>query len=192
MGVTGGIGSGKTLVCNVFERLGIPVYDADSRAKWLMDHRESLKEKIAGLLGEGAYRAGKLDREYVARRVFSDGELLERLNRIVHPEVRDHYAEWVTKQADAPYVIEEAAILFESGADRFMDMTVLVYAPEQLRLARVMERDGVGEKEVRQRMSRQMSEEKKKELADAVIFNDEKAMLLPQIITLHQRILNIK
>lgn len=192
MGVTGGIGSGKTLVCNVFGRLGIPVYDADSRAKWLMDHRESLKEKIAGLLGEGAYRAGKLDREYVARRVFSDGELLERLNRVVHPEVRDHYAEWVTKQADAPYVIEEAAILFESGADRFMDMTVLVYAPEQLRLARVMERDGVEEKEVRQRMSRQMSEEKKKELADAVIFNDEKAMLLPQIITLHQRILNIK
>jgi len=192
VGVTGGIGSGKTLVCNVFGRLGIPVYDADSRAKWLMDHRESLKEKIAGLLGEGAYRAGKLDREYVARRVFSDGELLERLNRVVHPEVRDHYAEWVTKQADAPYVIEEAAILFESGADRFMDMTVLVYAPEQLRLARVMERDGVEEKEVRQRMSRQMSEEKKKELADAVIFNDEKAMLLPQIITLHQRILNIK
>ncbi len=192
MGVTGGIGSGKTLVCNVFERLGVPVYDADSRAKWLMDHRESLKEKITGLLGEGAYRAGRLDREYVSRRVFSDGELLERLNRIVHPEVRDHYAEWVTEQADAPYVIEEAAILFESGADRFMDMTVLVYAPEQLRLVRVIERDGVGEKEVRLRMSRQMSEDKKKELADAVIFNDEKAMLLPQIITLHQRILNIK
>ena len=172
--------------------MGIPVYHADAQAKWLMDHRKSLKVKITGLIGEGAYRTGRLDREYVARRVFSDGELLERLNRIVHPEVRDHYAKWVTKQADAPYVIEEAAILFESGADRFMDMTVLVYAPEHLRLARVMERDGVGEKEVRLRMSRQISEEKKKELADAVIFNDEKAMLLPQIITLHQRILNTK
>lgn len=192
VGITGGIGSGKTLVCKVFEKLGIPVYYADSEAKWLMDHRESLKIKIQDLLGAGSYRDGRLDREFVAGRVFRDQALLNRLNAIVHPEVRDHYVRWMEKQSGVPYVIEEAAILFESGAYRFLDMTVLVYAPEDLRISRVMERDNVHEDEVRLRMSRQMTEEKKKEMADAIIVNDEKEMLLPQIIALHRRISNIK
>jgi dephospho-CoA kinase len=189
VGITGGIGSGKTLVCSVFEKLGIPVYYADSEARWLMDHEDLLKERIRGLLGDAAFRDGRLDREYVAGRVFREPEVLERLNGIVHPAVRDHYLQWVRRQADVPYVIEEAAILFESGAYRFMDLNILVYAPEDLRIRRVMQRDGAGREEVRLRMERQMNEEEKKGMADALIINDGKEMVLPQIIALHRRIL---
>lgn len=192
MGVTGGIGSGKTLVCSVFEKIGIPVYYADPGARWLMSHDPSLKKKIKELLGSASYRGGKLDREYVAEMVFRDPEVLNKLNAIVHPAVRDHYMQWVKKQADVPYVIEEAAILFESGANRFLDMTILVFAPEDLRIRRVMERDGVSEEEVRLRMKRQMEEVEKERMADELIINDEKEMLLPQIITLHQQILKKK
>ncbi|HER08424.1 MAG TPA: dephospho-CoA kinase [Bacteroides sp.] len=192
VGITGGIGSGKTLVCRVFEKLGIPVYHADAQAKWLMDHRENLKTEIRDLLGAGSYRDGRLDREYVAGQVFRDPELLNGLNAIVHPAVRNHYLAWMKRQTEVPYVIEEAAILFESGAHRFMDMTILVYAPEDLRIRRVMERDQVQEEEVRLRMTRQMPEAEKKKKADAIIVNDEKEMLLPQIIALHRSLLNKK
>lgn len=189
VGITGGIGSGKTLVCSVFERLGIPVYYADSAAKWIMDHEPPVKKEIGELLGAASYRGDRLDREYVAGRVFRDPELLERLNGIVHPAVRKHYMQWVKEQSGVPYVIEEAAILFESGAHRFLDLTVLVYSPEDLRIRRVMERDGVSEEEVRLRMNRQMGEEEKKRFADETLMNDENEMLLPQIIALHQRII---
>ena len=192
MGVTGGIGSGKTLVCSVFEKIGIPVYDADSRARTLMNEESGLVAEIRDLLGPEAYHEGSLNREYVAGRVFRDPDLLDRLNGIVHPAVRDDYLRWVEDQPGEPYVIEEAAILFESGAHRFMDLTVLVYAPENLRIRRVMERDGVREEEVRMRMRRQMDENKKRKLADEMINNDGTEMLLPQIIRLHQHILNHK
>jgi len=192
VGITGGIGSGKTLVCRVFEKLGIPVYYADSRARWLMNHEPALIEGIQQLLGAESYRGGELQGEYVADRVFRDPEMLNRLNGIVHPAVRNHYIQWVNNQDDADYVIEEAAILFESGAYRFLDYNVLVFAPEELRIRRVMDRDGVSEEEVRLRMKRQMKEEDKKKLADKVINNDETGMLLPQIISLHRRILKFK
>ena len=192
MGITGGIGSGKTLVCSIFDKIGIPVYDADSRARSLMNHDPGLVSEITDLLGEEAYRDGSLDREYVAGKVFMNEDLLNRLNRIVHPAVRDDYLQWVKERTDVPYVIEEAAILFESGAHRFMDLTVLVYAPEDLRIRRVMERDGVSEEEVRMRMRHQMNEEEKKKLADQMISNDGTEMLLPQIIWLHEYILKNK
>ncbi len=192
MGITGGIGSGKTLVCRVFDKIGIPVYDADSRARSLMNHDPGLVSEITDLLGQEAYRDGSLDREYVAGKVFMNEDLLNRLNRIVHPAVRDDYLQWVKDRTEVPYVIEEAAILFESGAHRFMDLTVLVYAPEDLRIRRVMERDGVSEEEVRMRMRHQMNEEEKKKLADKMISNDGTEMLLPQIIRLHQHILKNK
>ncbi|MFO7935594.1 MAG: dephospho-CoA kinase [Bacteroidales bacterium] len=192
VGITGGIGSGKTLVCRVFDKIGIPVYDADSRARSLMNHDPGLVSEITDLLGQEAYRDGSLDREYVAGKVFMNEDLLNRLNRIVHPAVRDDYLQWVKDRTEVPYVIEEAAILFESGAHRFMDLTVLVYAPEDLRIRRVMERDGVSEEEVRMRMRHQMNEEEKKKLADKMISNDGTEMLLPQIIRLHQHILKNK
>ena len=192
LGITGGIGSGKTLVCRVFESLGIPVYYADVEAKRLMNSHSVLKESIHGLLGREAYRNGDLDRRYVGSRVFGDRDLLEKLNRLVHPVVREDYRSWVSGKSGVPYVVEEAAILIESGASRFLDMTVLVYAPLELRIRRVMQRDGMEKAEVERRMMHQMDEEEKLVLADEVIVNDDREMLLPQIISLHHKLINRK
>jgi dephospho-CoA kinase len=190
VGVTGGIGSGKTLVCSVLEKLGIPVYYADRAARGLMNSDQRLMEEVVALLGKEAYRNGSLDREYTAAQVFGNPEKLTALNSLVHPAVRRDYTGWLEQQQDAPYVVEEAAILFESGARRFLDLTVLVYAPEALRIQRVMERDGVEEEEVRKRMVHQMDEEKKRAMADLVIVNDGQDLLLPEIIQVHRNIMN--
>ena len=189
IGITGGIGSGKTLVCSVIETLGVPVYYADREAKRLMNSHPVLRESIEGLLGKEAYRDGELDRRYVGRRVFGNRDLLEQLNSLVHPAVREDYRSWVDGWSEVPYVVEEAAILFESGANRNLDITVLVYAPSELRIRRVMQRDGVSKEEVQRRMLHQMDEEEKRILADEVIVNDDREMLLPQIIALHEKIL---
>ncbi len=190
VGLTGGIGSGKTLVCSVLEKLGVPVYYADAEAKKLMNSDQDLKRQIVELFGRESYREGALDQAFLGSRVFADPEMLSKLNAIVHPAVRKDYSRWVGQQSDAPYVVEEAAILFESGASRFLDRSVLVYAPEALRITRVMQRDRVEEEHVRRRMMHQMNEEEKMELADDIIYNDEKEMLLPQIIQMHSNLLN--
>jgi dephospho-CoA kinase len=192
VGITGGIGSGKTLVCSVIERLGIPVYYADREARRLMNTHGVLTEAIKDLLGEEAYRDGELDRRFVGSRVFGDRALLGKLNSLVHPIVRQDYKKWVTGRSGVPYVVEEAAILIESGASSFLDLTVLVYAPSELRIRRVMQRDRVGKSEVERRMMHQMNEEEKRILADEVIVNDERQMVLPQIIALHEKIVNMK
>jgi len=189
VGVTGGIGSGKTLVCNVLEKLGIPVYRADFEARRLMEEDSELVGQIVELFGEEAYIGGALNRSYLAERVFGDGEQLRGLNGVVHPAVRRDYHRWLDQQSGAPYVVEEAAILFESGASRFMDLVVMVYAPEALRIKRVMIRDGVGEEAVKKRMEHQMDEEEKRSKADLVIMNDENSRLLPRILDVHQQIL---
>jgi len=189
VGITGGIGSGKTLVCSVLESLGVEVYYADREARRLMNNHGTLKGAIIELLGSRAYR-GELDRQYVASRVFGNRELLEKLNSLVHPVVREDYRNWVKERPEGmPYVVEEAAILLESGASRFLDETVLVYAPLELRIRRVMERDGVNREEVERRMMHQMDEEEKRVLADRVLVNDDREMLLPGVVTLHQEIL---
>ncbi len=192
LGVTGGIGSGKTLVCSILEKLGIPVYCADSEAKRLMNNDLDLAREIKELLGEEAYQGSSLNNGFVAERVFGDSALLAKLNGLVHPAVRKDFAAWVLLQKNVPYVIEEAAILFESGSGDFLDGSVLVYAPVELRIKRVMERDGVDEASVRRRMSHQMDEEEKMKLADHIIYNDENKMLLPQVIALHNKLLNSK
>lgn len=129
IGITGGIGSGKSTVCRAFAQLGVPVYDSDSRARRLMNEDVALKAAVSGLFGDGAYDADGLNRKYVAGRIFSDGTLRERLNAVVHPAVAEDFARWAERQ-QGPYVIEEAAILFESGAYRQMDKVVTVTAPE--------------------------------------------------------------
>jgi len=189
VGLTGGIGSGKTLVCKVLEKLGVGVYYADEEARKLMNVDSGLRKQIEGLFGKEAYQDGELNRELLARKVFGDPALLAKLNALVHPVVRQHYSGWVDLQANVPYLVEEAAILFESGSDRYMDLTVLVYADEEERIQRVMRRDGADREEVLRRMKTQLSEEKKKELTDYIIYNDGKEMLLPQIIKLHNSIL---
>lgn len=190
LGLTGGIGSGKTLVCLIFDKLGVPVYDADSAARSLMNTDMELKSGIMRLFGDEAYGEEGLNRQYLARIVFGDQEMLSRLNSLVHPVVRKDFTRWTWQHKEASYVVEEAAILFESGAHTLMDQTVLVFAPEELRIKRVMERDGLSREQVFMRMGHQMSEEEKMERADHVLFNDGKRMLLPQVIDLHNKILN--
>ena len=189
VGVTGGIGSGKTLVCQVFEKLGIPVYHADEEARRLMEEDQALMGRMVELFGEEAYLGRALNRRYLAEVVFGNRERLNGLNALVHPAVKKDYQQWLAEQKGVPYVVEEAAILFESGASRWMDLVVMVYAPEELRISRVMARDGVEEETVRKRMIHQMGEEEKRERADLVIVNDEKERLLPQVLEVHRQIL---
>lgn len=189
VGLTGGIGSGKTLVCSVLEKLGVAVYYADSEARRLMNNDPGLAAKISTLFGNKAYEGGSLNREYISQRVFKEKELLKRLNELVHPAVRMDFSRWISEQKPATYVVEEAAILFESGSDRNMDLTVGVFAEKELRVRRAMLRDGSTREQVLNRMNSQMSEKEMMERADIVIRNDGKEMILPQIINMHNVIL---
>ncbi len=192
VGVTGGIGSGKTTVCRIFEELGVPVYYADERAKSLMVESKPLVKKIKALLGEQAYLPdGSLDRKLIAGLVFQDAALLNKLNKIVHPAVMKDGEKWHNSQHKVPYTLKESAILFEIGSQGFYDKTILVFAPKELRLQRTIQRDGLTKEAVEARMSKQLDDEQKMQMADYVLFNDEQQLLLPQIEALHQRLLEI-
>jgi dephospho-CoA kinase len=182
VGITGGIGSGKSVVCRLFALWGAPVYDSDARAKELMNG--VLVPQITKLLGPAAYRDGTLDRKYVASRVFADAGLLARLNAIVHPAVGKDFERWAEGFAGrVPYVVQESAILFSSGFNKFMDRTVAVTAPENVRIARVVERDGCTPESVRARIAAQQDESA---LADYLIYNDGRQPLTAQVATLHK------
>ena len=189
VGLTGGIGSGKTLICSILEKLGIPVYYADAEAKRLMNHHPDLKRKILDLLGEKAYKGESLDRKYLAERLFGNEALLASMNSVVHPAVREDFKRWSDQQKEVPYVVEEAAILFESGAHKEFDQTVLVCAPEEIRIRRVMERDKCDRESVLRRISHQESEEELTKLADHILINDGQQMILPQVIELHNKLI---
>jgi dephospho-CoA kinase len=186
VGLTGGIGSGKTTVCRVFSVLGIPVFNSDEQAKLLLQDDPVVKAAVVQLFGRSVYPAGKLDRKALAQLVFNDPKALAGLNAIVHPAVRRAFQEWAESQ-QAPYVINEAAILVETGAYPSFDRLVTVEAPEDVRLARVMARDGSPEEQVRQRMSNQATEAQRREVAHAVIENDGYSMVLPQVLALHEK-----
>lgn len=186
VGLTGGIGSGKTTVCRVFSVLGIPVFNSDEQAKLLLQDDPVVKAAVVQLFGRSVYPAGKLDRKALAQLVFNDPKALAGLNAIVHPAVRRAFKEWAESQ-QAPYVINEAAILVETGAYPSFDRLVTVEAPEDVRLARVMARDGSPEEQVRQRMSNQATEAQRREVAYAVIENDGHSMVLPQVLALHEK-----
>jgi dephospho-CoA kinase len=189
VGLTGGIGSGKTLVCSILDKLGVPVYSADIEARKLMNTDIELKEGIVKMFGEEAYNEDGLNRVFLSDIVFGDHHKLAMLNALVHPAVRNDFHRWASGQSEAPYVVEEAAILFESGAFREMDHSVLIYAPEEIRMKRVMARDHVDREAVLKRMGHQLSEEQKMELADYIIYNDGVKMLLPQVIEWHSMVL---
>lgn len=187
VGITGGIGSGKTTVCEIFEHLGVPVYYADTRAKELMANDEKLKAKITQAFGEKAYDNGKLDRQYLAKIVFDSKEKLSVLNGLVHPAVADDFDEWLDTHKSAPYVLKEAAILFESGAYQNVDVSVLVIAPEELRIKRVTRRDGTSREQVLQRIKNQWNQERKEKLADYIITNDGQQLVIPQVLEFHKK-----
>lgn len=186
VGLTGGIGSGKSVVAKVFESLGIPVYYADDAAKQLMNTDATLKAAIIKNFGKECYKNGQLDRKYLASIVFNNKEKLQLLNSLTHPATIADANKWMQRQK-APYIIKEAALLFESGANKGLDHVIGVSSPLSLRLKRVMQRDGLSKEEVMQRMNKQMDEDKKLKLCDFIIVNNEEELLLPQVLELHKK-----
>lgn len=185
IGLTGGIGSGKSTVAKIFETLGIPVYYADAEAKRLMNSSETLKKVIRQNFGEATYENDQLNRKYLGGIVFNNPEKLELLNALIHPVTINDAEQWMQQQS-APYSIKEAALLFESGAAENLDFIVGVYAPQALRIKRVMKRDGLTADEIMKRINRQVNEEMKMKLCDFVITNNEQELLIPQVLKLHQ------
>jgi dephospho-CoA kinase len=192
VGITGGIGSGKTTVCKVFELLGIPVFYADDVAKSIMQTDQVLKTALLDTFGENSYtKDGMLNRAYISSIVFNDKQELEKLNSLVHPAVLRAFDNWVLDQHESPYVIKEAALLYESGGFKMCNKSILVIAPTLIKMNRVKLRDGVSEEDIQLRMNRQFSDEIKIKYADHILNNDEKQLLIPQIIQLHQQFLLI-
>jgi len=182
-GITGGIGSGKSIVCHLFSLLGIPVYNADQRAKLLMEQDEALKEQIRHLTGTESYQQdGKVNRSFMAAQVFNNPDLLKQLNELVHPAVMKDYNIWIKDQRRCPYTLLEAAIMTETGINRELDALIVVDAPESLRISRVRKRDQRSEAEVKQIISRQWSSEEKIKYASFVIENDDKNLIIPQVL----------
>lgn len=190
IGLTGGIGSGKSTVAKVFEVLGIPVYSADEAARRLMNEDERLRQLIMQHFGPSSYKNNQLDRSYIASQVFNNKEKLALMNSLVHPATIRDAAEWMAKQT-TPYAIKEAAIIFESGTQDQHDYIIGVSAPAPLRILRAMKRDGSTREQVLARMSKQIQEPIKMRLCDFVIFNDELQPVIPQVLQLHQKLLQL-
>lgn len=187
IGVTGGIGSGKSMVCRLFECLDIPVYYADSRAKWLTNHDPEIREKVVALLGPEAYdSAGLYNTRFVASSVFNNEPLLKALNAIIHPVVLRDTGEWVAHHAGLPYVVKEAAIMAKAGQANAVDFVVVVESPVELRIQRILQRDKRTEQEIRAIIERQVSDESRREIADYIVYNDDASELIPQVLRLHE------
>jgi dephospho-CoA kinase len=186
IGLTGGIGSGKSTVAKIFEVLGIPVYYADAASRRLMNEDPQLVKEIIHQFGEKSYNEGKLNRAYIASIVFNDPEKLSVLNAISHPATIADANKWIGQQV-APYIIKEAALIFESGSAEHLDAVIGVYAPAPLRIKRTMDRDQVTPEEVKKRMERQIDEELKMKLCDHIIVNDEQQLVVPQVMALHKK-----
>lgn len=188
IGVTGGIGSGKSIVCRLFSCLDIPVYDADTRAKWLTNHDPAIREAIITLLGAESYTAsGEYNRAFVSSLVFQNADLLKELNGIIHPAVMKDTEVWMEKNSAFPYLIKEAAIMNKAGEHNNLDYVVVVQAPVALRLSRIKGRDkNRSEEEIKAIIKRQISDEERDQIADFTINNDENAALIPQVLQLHK------
>ena len=180
IGLTGGIGSGKSVVTSLLEVYGMSVYIADEESKRLLATSPLIRERLTALLGKSVYDNKGLNRRLMASLIFSDAKLLEQANAIIHPEVALHFRSWASRQT-TNFVVLESSILFESGFNQLVDISMLVYAPHELRIKRVMARDKITEKEILQRMQHQISEEEKRIRSDYVIHNDDQQPLIPQI-----------
>ena len=192
VGITGGIGSGKTTVCKIFETLGIPVYYADDRAKALMVEDEKLVSDIKSIFGEEAYLPnGELNRKHIADIAFHNPLKLKELNAVVHPAVLEDGNRWHAEQKDAPYTLKEAALIFESDSYKNLDKIITVFAPQSVRLERVLLRGGnLSKQDIEARMSKQLPEEEKMKRANFIIYNDGEQALIPQVMKIHQLLCN--
>ena len=192
VGITGGIGSGKSTIAKFFKNiLQIPIYLADDRAKYLVNHHSQIKKAIVNEFGEEAYLNNTYNSKFIASVVFSDKQKLQTLNAIIHPVVKQDYKNWLETNKQASYTIKEAAILIESGSYKELDFIILVSADKQLRINRVIQRDNVSENEVLTRIHKQMSEDEKRPYVDAEIINNENSNVIPQILTIHQQLLSL-
>ena len=190
VGLTGGIGSGKSTVAKIFEVLGMPVYYADDAAKHIMNTDPALKEKVIAAFGAESYVNDELNRPYIASIVFNNSEKLDLLNSLTHPATIRDAEKWMQQQS-APYIIKEAALIFESGSAENLDFVIGVFSPLPLRIKRIMERDQVTRDEVIKRMNRQIDENIKMRLCDKVIVNDEHQLVITQVLSLHQQLLSM-
>lgn len=191
VGLTGGIGSGKSTVARIFEVLGMPVYYADEAAKEIMNTDEELRRQVIQTFGDDAYTNNRLNRQYISSIVFKDKEKLALLNELVHPATIRAAEEWMSKQT-TPYALKEAAIIFESGSDKQLDYVIGVHAPQEIRIMRTMQRDNITREEVIKRMNNQMDEEEKMELCNFVIENDERHALIPQVMAMHHQLITLQ
>ena len=188
LGITGGIGSGKTSVCRVFNILGIPVFSADSEAREIMEKENGVIRRINSITGMDLYSGGSLNRKELATLIFNNHMLLEKVNSLVHPIVINHFLQW-EKEQSSPYVIMEAAILFESGASKFVDKVAVIIAPLEERLERVILRSNLTKEQVLERTRNQMNDEERVKLSDYVISNSENDMIIPEILKIHKDII---
>lgn len=190
VGVTGGIGSGKSVVCRIFEQLNIPVYEADAEAKMLYEKYPELKQSIKDLISEEAVdKNGNINRKKLAEIVFNDDLKLASLNKLVHPIVKWDFENWIDSHKGFPYLIKEAAILFESGANKQCDLVIAVISPLELRIERIRQRDKKTKAEIEKIIASQLSDEELIKRSDFVIYNDERQMLVPQVLKIHGEIL---
>ncbi|MCC9165279.1 dephospho-CoA kinase [Pontibacter harenae] len=193
IGITGGIGVGKTVVCRMFQLLGVPVYDSDARAKWVMHHNSTLKEELIASFGPETYNEqGQLDRVYLGKLAFNNPERLSQLNALVHPHVGSDFKQWSDANAAAPYLIKEAAIMYESEVWRQMNRVITVYAPLEVRIKRLLQRDPHRtEADIKGIVAKQLSEEEKIARADHVVYNNDKQLVILQVLALHQQFLSL-
>ena len=188
IGITGGIGTGKTSASNMFAELGIPVFNADKEAKWLMNSDKNLKTKLIKLLGEQAYLDNALNRPYIANKIFTDSSLKAKMEAIVHPAVRDHFINWYTIQ-EAPYILKEAALIYEIGDHENLDYVIVVDAPEHIRIERVKHRDNSSIKAIKSRIQNQMNQSEKVKHADFILNNEKDLEFLKtQVLDLDKKI----
>lgn len=190
LGITGGIGSGKSTVCKVFSILGIPVFSADYEARQIMDNEQSVKTEINSAVGKDMYENGSLDRAELARIIFNDEGLLGKVNSIVHPVVFQRFTDWSASQ-QAPYVIMEAAILFESGASKLVDRVLTVVTPVEERIERMLRGNKFTRQQIMERMKNQTDDDTRIRNSDFVIYNSENDLILPAILKVHEEIMNI-
>lgn len=188
MGITGGIGSGKSLIGKIFHRLGVPIYDADSRAKWLMNNNVELIAAIKDLFGEKAYDESGLNRQHISSVVFNQPEKLAKLNGLVHPKVGEDFEEWAEQNAEQNYLLKEAALMFETDSFKQLDEVITVSAPVEVRINRVLKRDSHRNKEdIEKIIAHQLTDAEREKRANHIINNDGQHLLIPQVLTLHQK-----
>ncbi len=190
IGITGGIGAGKSTVAGIFKVLGVPVFDADATAKNILNTDSVLREQIADTFGSETYKNGLLDKKYLATLVFNNPDQLAKLNALVHPATIAAADKWASRFADRPYIIKEAALLFEAGTYVGLDYIIGVTAPVELRIARVMARDQVSREEVLSRMQHQLDDTEKMQRCDFVIDNNEASLVIPEVLAFHARFIS--